>query len=89
MGQKFTISESEKVEIKQLQEKYKKSPFYTMQSFNMGDLPDLQTNVNMRAENYTAQYEEMFDEIAKKEGRLVVKKILENLLEKFATRQPE
>ena len=54
MGRRFILSEEEKKEI---QEKYKKSPYYTMQSFNMGDLPDLPTSINMRAENYTAEYE--------------------------------
>lgn len=81
MGRRFILSEEEKKEI---QEKYKKSPYYTMQSFNMGDLPDLPTSINMRAENYTAEYEEVFDNMAKREGRLVVVKVLENLLDRYS-----
>jgi hypothetical protein len=81
MGRRFILSEEEKKEI---QEKYKKSPYYTMQSFNMGDLPDLPTSINMRAENYTAEYEEVFDKMAQREGRLVVVKVLENLLDRYS-----
>jgi hypothetical protein len=81
MGRRFVLSEEEKKEI---QEKYKKSPYYTMQSFNMGDLPDLPTSINMRAENYTAEYEEVFDKMAKREGRLVVVKVLNNLLDRYS-----
>jgi hypothetical protein len=81
MGRRFVLSEEEKKEI---QEKYKKSPYYTMQSFNMGDLPDLPTSINMRAENYTAEYEEVFDKMAQREGRLVVVKVLNNLLDRYS-----
>jgi hypothetical protein len=81
MGRRFILSEEEKKEI---QEKYKKSPYYTMQSFNMGDLPDLPTSINMRAENYTAEYEEVFDKMAQREGRIVVVKVLENLLDRYS-----
>lgn len=77
------LNESEKQKIRQLHEKYKKNPFYTAQSFNMGEMPDIQKSVNLRAENVTAQFEPIFDDIAKKEGRLVVEKTLLNLLEKY------
>jgi len=79
----MNLSESEKKEIMSLHEKFKKNPFYTMHSFNMGDVPDIQSSVNMRSENYTAEFETIFKEIAKKEGRLVVEKTLQNLLEIF------
>jgi hypothetical protein len=38
----------------------------------------------MRAENYTAEYEEVFDKMAQREGRIVVVKVLENLLDRYS-----
>lgn len=81
------LSESEKENIRLLHEKYKKSPFYTAQSFNMGDMSDIQKNiedsVNSRATKVTMELSGIFDDVAKKEGRLVVEKVLLNLLEKY------
>lgn len=83
---RLIITEEERQHIQELNAKYKKSPFYTVKSFDMGDsLGDYK--YDERAEKYTQELSSMFENLARKEGRIVVKKTLENLLQKYDKRQ--
>ena len=52
----------------------------------MGDLSDFDPKIDERAAKYTEQLSETIQQIARKEGRLVVKKMLENLLDQYSNR---
>jgi hypothetical protein len=85
---RLIITEEERQHIQELNAKYKKSPFYTAKSFDMGDsLGDYK--YDERAEKYTQELSSMFENLARKEGRIVVKKTLENLLQKYEKRQED
>lgn len=86
MGQKFVITEQDRKHTQELLEKYVKNPFYTAKSFDMGDLSDFDPKIDERAAKYTEQLSETIQQIASKEGRLVVKKMLENLLDQYSNR---
>lgn len=89
MGQKITITEQERQHILEMSERYKKNPFYTAKSFDMGDMKFGDYQIDERAQKYTDELMSSFEQIAKKEGRLVVKKTLENLLELYKNRKEE
>ena len=89
MGQKITITEQERQHILEMGERYKKNPFYTANSFDMGDMKFGDYQIDERAQKYTDELMSSFEQIAKKEGRLVVKKTLENLLELYKNRKEE
>jgi hypothetical protein len=55
----------------------------------MGDTKFGDNQIDERAQKYTDQLASSFEEIARKEGRLVVKKTLENLLEFYKNRKEE
>lgn len=89
MGQKITITEQERQHILEMGERYKKNPFYTAKSFDMGDMKFGDYQIDDRAQKYTDELMSSFEQIARKEGRLVVKKTLENLLELYKNRKEE
>jgi hypothetical protein len=89
MGQKITITEQERQHILEMGERYKKNPFYTAKSFDMGNMKFGDYQIDERAQKYTDELMSSFEQIAKKEGRLVVKKTLENLLELYKNRKEE
>jgi hypothetical protein len=89
MGQKITITEQERQHILEMGELYKKNPFYTAKSFDMGNMKFGDYQIDERAQKYTDELMSSFEQIAKKEGRLVVKKTLENLLELYKNRKEE
>jgi hypothetical protein len=85
---RLIITEEERQHIQELNAKYKKSPFYTAKSFDMGD--ELGNyKFDERADKYTEELSSVFENLAKKEGRIVVKKTLENLLQKYDKRQED
>lgn len=89
MGQKITITEQERQHILEMGERYKKNPFYTAKSFDMGDMKFGDYQIDDRAQKYTDELMSSFEQIARKEGRLVVKKTLENLLGLYKNRKEE